>query len=86
MAVFPLPPLSGAGCATLTKTVFNYVSDCIESLNWMQGCGFRPEAFSGRGSAAKEANLHAESHEMLLQAWQRWACAGESPSQQEAWN
>ena len=86
MTVFPLPPLSSVRGATLSATAFRYVSECIDSLNWMQGCGHRPAAKAHRGSEAKEDNLHAESHLALLQAGERWSLAGEAPSQQDAWN
>ena len=86
MAVFPLPPVSSIDGATLTATAFRYVSECIDSLNWMQGCGYRPVTMRHGGSEDKEDNLHAESHLAFLQAGNRWSSAGEAPPQQEAWN
>ena len=84
--MFPLPPLSGVRGATVSSTVFRYVSGCIDSLNWMQGCGHRPVAVRRGGSFDKEDILHAESHLALLQAGSRWASVGEAPPLQDAWN
>ena len=78
--------MPGVAAATLSKTAFLYTSDCIESFNWLQGCGFRPEANGGRGAREKEANLHAESHEALTRAGQQFAQLGEAPAMQSAWN
>ena len=86
MGVFPLPSLPTVWGATISSTTFRYVSECIDSLNWLQGMSHRPVARDHGGSKGKEENLHAESYLALLQAGERWSSVGQAPSGRAASN
>ena len=80
MAIFPLPPVCGVRAATLPERELVYANDCIDSLNSLQGSGFRPAPHTNERTAEKEINLQQEGHAAILRASQRWAGAGVAPS------